>query len=727
MPDERLCPNPPGSDDLTRYALTEGSHTKKRKGFPGGRGNDEEPRNRKSLKQSLSDAVGVKRKRDRCDAAEDEVERIGLRAKMHKGISTIFASSKQYGMMQTHRTGRLEGNGGIIAAGSLDEDEETSLNLAPREGLSGLQAIRPSNGQVVLADSKGEMDISSATTLAGHTNPSASCSTRIFRPPVYRKPSSLSTTTTRERFDQDSPYRYKGDIFAGTAQPRSRKGPVYAGPCSAPTAEPSRSGTGPLNTGHSRFCDFSKCKDRPKAVKTYEEYQKAQKRGLSTANQRFWVHYLCQLGIVLSAPRDSVHSEQDVNAFERAQAEARTKDRFSMGSVSQALATADAQSNGENAFTFSENRYRDFAHSYRASPYSGSFGTPYHETPDYRQALATYAPPRRRVMFSDEVERVKDSASKSIDGDVKTNDKPKSTSRQAGAATGQDSQYSPPGDASISADPISDASMAAKLDLSNPSESDREAKIPSRPQGIDTEASGAREQVPVQKSALRGSAAPFHPAMPLTATQRPASKEAFLDVPAVSSGPSQPNAAAATFTPAHPPICVPPTRDAQQTPGIPAQAQIDAGIWWNQQPPSSSDPSPPRTLHNLSPPALTSTNSPPPHMANTTTPHQPAPNHTPANSTLATPSPKTTPHTLFARCLGSALRWFQHRKAQAQRRSIRRKEKLAQRDHERQTEGLLRIALRPRNDSVNSFTPADPGIFYRRDREGMDHWVRGEG
>ncbi|KAI7184320.1 hypothetical protein KC343_g11368 [Hortaea werneckii] len=519
MSDERLCPNPPGSDDLTRYALTEGSHTKKRKGFPGGRCNDEEPRKRKSLKQSLSDAIGVKRKRDRGDADEDEVERSGLRGKIQKSVGTIFASLKQNDNTKTHKSGRLEGSGDIIAAESLDGDEETNLNLAPREGLSRLQSIRPSNGQVVRADFKAGMQISGTATLAEHTRSTTSSSTRIFRPPVYRKPSSLSTTTTRERFDQDSPYRYKGDIFAGTAQPRSRKGPVYAGPCSASTAEPSRSGTGPLNAEQSRLCDFSKCKDRPKAVKTYEEYQKAQKKGLSTADQRFWVHYLCQLGIVLPAPRDSVHSEQNVNASERAQAEARTKDRFSMGSVSQALATANAQSNTNNAFTLSENRYRDFAHSYRASPpYSGSFGTPYHETPEYRHALAMKAPPRRRVMFSDEVERVKDSASKSIDGDIKTNDKPKSTGRQAGAATSQDSQYSPPGDASISADRISDASTAAKLDLNNSLGSDREVRISSRPQGVDTKAPGAREQAPVQKSVLRGSAAPFQSAVPLTAT-----------------------------------------------------------------------------------------------------------------------------------------------------------------------------------------------------------------
>ncbi|KAI7038497.1 hypothetical protein KC352_g46786, partial [Hortaea werneckii] len=135
---------------------------------------------------------------------------------------------------------------------------------------------------------------------------------------------------------------------------------------------------------------------------------------------------------------------------------------------------------------------------------------------------------------------------------------------------------------------------------------------------------------------------------------------------------------------------------------------------------NSTHPSPPRNLHNISPPALASADPSPPRMANTTTPLQPVPNHTPADPTLAAASSKPTPRTLINSCLiGAAIRWFQHRKAKAQRRSIRRKAKLAQRDHERQTEGLLRIALRPRNDSVNSFTPADPGIFYRRDREGL--------
>ena len=136
-------------------------------------------------------------------------------------------------------------------------------------------------------------------------------------------------------------------------------------------------------------------------------------------------------------------------------------------------------------------------------------------------------------------------------------------------------------------------------------------------------------------------------------------------------------------------------------------------------------PLPTRHLHND--PPRPSTDSPASQMANNTQPQQPVSDHTPAESTFITASSKTPSHTLLDCCLGSGIRWFQARKAKAQRRVIRRKEKLAERDHERQTEGLLRIALRPRNDSVNSFTPADPGIFYRRDREGQDHWVREEG
>ncbi|KAI7371026.1 hypothetical protein KC354_g839 [Hortaea werneckii] len=736
MPDERHCQNSPGNDNLTRYALAEGLHTKKRKGFLGGRGNDDEPRRRKSFKQSLTDAIGVKRKRERYDEDEEEVERNGLRAKMHKGISTIFASSKQNGNIGTRRTDLLEESGFVIAAGSSDGDDETHLDLVSREGLSGRQSNRPSNDQVVLANFKDEMQMSGVAALSEHTGSNASCPTRIFRPPVYRRPSSLSTNAPRERFDLNSPYRYKGDVFAGTAQPRSRKGPVYEGPCSVSAAIRSHNGTGPPNTEQSQFCDFSNCKDRPRAVKTYEEYKKAQKKGLTTDDERFWIHYLSQLGIVLTAPRDSVHTEQNVSALERAQAEARTKDRFSMGSVSQALATASAHINDNNAFALSENRHQAFAYSYRASSYSGSFGIPYHETLGYRQALAMYAPSRRRVMLSDEVERIKDSASKSIDKDIATNDKPKSTGRQAGAATNQPAQSSPPRDASISVEQISDASTAAKLDLNNSSYLDRKVNVPSPPQGVATEAFGARGQVPVQKSVLKGSAASFTPAVP--ARLRPASKRGISHAPDVCSGTSQLNAAAAPFMPAHGPNYVATTREAQQTPGIPAQAQIDSGNWWNQQPPSTkihspngsldgTHPSPPRTLHNISPPALTSADSPSFHMANTTTPHQPFPENTPGESILATASSKTPSHTLFDRCLGSAIRWFQHRKANAQRRMLRRKEKLAQRDHERQTEGLLRIALRPRHDSVNSFTPADPGIFYHRDREGQDHWVRQEG
>ncbi|KAI6914706.1 hypothetical protein KC318_g5308 [Hortaea werneckii] len=583
MPEERLCPTLPGSDDLTRYAPTEEIHTKKRKSFLGGRGNDEEARKRKSLKRSLSGAIGVKRKRDRGDADEDEVERSGLRVKLHKGISTIFASSKQNSDMVILRTGRLGESEEIIAARSSDEDE-SGLNLAPRAGSSGLQPNRPSRGQAVMANFKGEIQMSGAATQSRHASSIALYSTRIFRPPVYRKPSSLSTTTSREPFDHDSPYRYKGDIFAGTAQPRSRKGPVYAGPRSALAAKQSNTGTGSLNAEHSSLCDFSGFLDRPKAINAYEDYQKAQKRGLSADEEKFWVHHLCRLGIILPAPRDSMHSEQDVSAFERAQAEARTKDRFSMGSVSQALATAEAQCNGENASTHSENRSRSFAYSYRASPYSGNSGTAYHETPEYQRALAMYAQPRRRVMFSDEVERIKGAPTKPLNEGNTSGDRPKSASRQAGPAINQASQHSPPRDASISVDIISGASTAARLNLSNSADSDREVDIPSRSQDVDTMSSGAHKQPPIQKSALRGSAAAFTPAVLMTATRRPASKRGFSDAPDVCSGTSQLNAAAAPFTPAHATNCVATTREAQQTPGIPAQAQIDAGIWWNREP-----------------------------------------------------------------------------------------------------------------------------------------------
>lgn len=64
-------------------------------------------------------------------------------------------------------------------------------------------------------------------------------------------------------------------------------------------------------------------------------------------------------------------------------------------------------------------------------------------------------------------------------------------------------------------------------------------------------------------------------------------------------------------------------------------------------------------------------------------------------------------------------------KRQRRERQIRRQEKLARRDHERRTEGLLRLALR-NNNSINSFTAADPGVFYRANRE-EDPWRRKEG
>ncbi|KAK3116301.1 hypothetical protein LTR53_003491 [Teratosphaeriaceae sp. CCFEE 6253] len=64
-----------------------------------------------------------------------------------------------------------------------------------------------------------------------------------------------------------------------------------------------------------------------------------------------------------------------------------------------------------------------------------------------------------------------------------------------------------------------------------------------------------------------------------------------------------------------------------------------------------------------------------------------------------------------------------NRTQQAQRH---RAEKLAQRDSERRSEGLLRIALRQQK-SINSFTAADPGIFYKQ-QAGGDPWhSRGEG
>ncbi|KAK5128345.1 hypothetical protein LTR85_003013 [Meristemomyces frigidus] len=63
-------------------------------------------------------------------------------------------------------------------------------------------------------------------------------------------------------------------------------------------------------------------------------------------------------------------------------------------------------------------------------------------------------------------------------------------------------------------------------------------------------------------------------------------------------------------------------------------------------------------------------------------------------------------------------------KKQRQRRHVRRQEKLARRDHERRTEGLLRLALR-NNNSLNSFTAANPGMFYKANKE-EDPWSREE-
>lgn len=54
-------------------------------------------------------------------------------------------------------------------------------------------------------------------------------------------------------------------------------------------------------------------------------------------------------------------------------------------------------------------------------------------------------------------------------------------------------------------------------------------------------------------------------------------------------------------------------------------------------------------------------------------------------------------------------------------KSERKAAKLADRDHERTTNGLLRIALK-RHSSVNSFTAKDPSVHYRR-REDHEKWM----
>lgn len=59
-----------------------------------------------------------------------------------------------------------------------------------------------------------------------------------------------------------------------------------------------------------------------------------------------------------------------------------------------------------------------------------------------------------------------------------------------------------------------------------------------------------------------------------------------------------------------------------------------------------------------------------------------------------------------------------------QKRSEHQFAKLAQRDQERQTDGLLRIAMK-RHNSINSFTAADPSVHYRR-REDHEKFVQHE-
>lgn len=93
---------------------------------------------------------------------------------------------------------------------------------------------------------------------------------------------------------------------------------------------------------------------------------------------------------------------------------------------------------------------------------------------------------------------------------------------------------------------------------------------------------------------------------------------------------------------------------------------------------------------------------------------------------MAATAPVASFTAVYASYIGAITRYCKRRKATRADRALRRREKLAQRDHERRTEGLLRLALRESN-SVNSFTAADPGIFYRRDNAGQDHWARREG
>lgn len=79
-------------------------------------------------------------------------------------------------------------------------------------------------------------------------------------------------------------------------------------------------------------------------------------------------------------------------------------------------------------------------------------------------------------------------------------------------------------------------------------------------------------------------------------------------------------------------------------------------------------------------------------------------------------------HLLLTMCLPNPFSKSFHRRHQTPR-----DEKHAHRDIERQTNGLLAIALKSKqNDSVNSFTARDPAVFYQR-REDHEDWARHEG
>ena len=97
---------------------------------------------------------------------------------------------------------------------------------------------------------------------------------------------------------------------------------------------------------------------------------------------------------------------------------------------------------------------------------------------------------------------------------------------------------------------------------------------------------------------------------------------------------------------------------------------------------------------------------------------------TTSNTHLTTSSPRLHIFPVFINtmCLPNPFSKSFHRQQRTPR-----DEKHANRANERQTNGLLAIALKSKqNDSVNSFTARDPAVFYQR-REDHEQWARHEG